>query len=629
MSSLTALPRRNLHRRFYSRPFVSRERRGDILSPSRFHMFRITLLSFTLLFLACNSDVPPTGPEAAGKTQARSVDRDALFAVYGVLADAAGRDIGFLKDGLWTSRSTIAKWEGVTVEDGRVVELFIRGSKRNKNAPVLQTPVFQELVQALSTLTELRQVVITSFKLPYDVTSSIEKWNEHFEAAHSRTWPAEIANLTKLESIHIPGQPLNFTGPATQLNSIKQATVSLPVDPSFWTMTQLEELSITSLRIARVAERTDPDKFLTWGWESQIEVPEEISQLQNLKKLRVGGRSKEVVVSLPETISQLTQLEELHIGPSTIQLPASLSTLTNLQHLHITGHGQLPASWSQLASLKVLRIVSPQYVLYADSNLYNDAGLTEYIDGEGYIHGPLPPEWGNLSNLESFSVTINQAGYLNGELPPEWSQLNKLHSISLANHEFEGSLPAEWGQLTQLKHLDLSNNLLEGSIPPEWCQMTALETLNLSGNSLSGSIPSQINDLTNLVRLGLANNRFSGSIPPSITRLKHLEILSLSNNELTGSLIDFSNMQFLKNLVLSENQLTGTVNGRYFPVSIEVIGIKENDLTNDGFPHLAHLFNLRAFSYDLHAFGPLGYTDVCPRLPPYLRENGGWACYHM
>ena len=59
-------------------------------------------------------------------------DRQTLIKVYEILADAAGQDIDWLKDGRWTSRSTIAKWYGVTVENGRVVELFFeyKGSRR-------------------------------------------------------------------------------------------------------------------------------------------------------------------------------------------------------------------------------------------------------------------------------------------------------------------------------------------------------------------------------------------------------------------------------------------------------------------------------------------------------------------
>ena len=333
-------------------------------------------------------------------------------------------------------------------------------------------------------------------------------------------------------------------------------------------------------------------------------MPPEIGQLQTLKKLLIGTGHEEVVVSLPETIFQLTQLEELTIGPSTIQLPASLSALTNLQYLHITGHGHLPASWSQLASLKKLFIYDPEVHMQwegRNGNRYEQAGLTEY---DGYIDGPLPTEWSNLSNLETLTVHTAKAGYLNGELPAEWSRLSKLEGISFGNHEFEGVLPAEWGQLTQLKYLNLNNNLLEGPIPPEWCQMVSLEKLNLSGNNFSGSIPSQISDLTSLKKL------------------------DLSNNQLTGLLLDLSDMRSLEYLLLANNQLSGEIKGRFFPMSTIIIDLSENNLDLSGeFPNLRHLAHLRSFS-EIGWRPGVSASDICPKLPQYFKESSAndWSC---
>lgn len=589
-------------------------------------MLRVSIALSISLFLACSSDSPPpTGPAySAGKALATesAQDRQALNNVYEVLANAAGQDIQWLKDGRWTSRSTVAKWYGVTVEDRRVVEIVFEWTKSRHTT--INKPIFQELVQALSPLTELRRVYI-NFQTS-GVTDSPEKWNQHYQALHSRTWPAEIANLSKLEYISIHGQPTNFTGPATQLKSIKQATVSLPVDPSFWTMTQLEELSITSFKIARATEKTILDELLTWKWESQIEVPAEISQLINLKKLNIGSDGhSDVVISLPETITQLSQLEELTIGPSTIQLPTNLSALTNLQYLKVTGHGQLPASWSQLASLRELHIYSPQTHFWYGVGPYGNAGITR-DDYDGYIYGPLPAEWSDLSNLEVLSVNIDEVGYLNGELPAEWNRLSKLQAISFPNHEFEGSLPAEWGQMTQLKYIDLSNNLFEGSLPAEWGQLTQLKHLYLNNNSFEGPIPSEWCQMIALEKLSLSNNALSGTIPSQIDDLTSLKALSLSNNQFSGPLVDFSEMQSLEYISLSGNQLSGSINGRHFPTSIIGIGIADNNLVGK-FPNLRHLGYLRSFNYHGNAVGlNVGRSTICPRIPQSLKETGFWGC---
>ncbi len=57
-----------LHSPHHSRPFLSRERRGQTIQPRKCSMFRLTLLSLSVLILACSREAPPTGPaDPAGK----------------------------------------------------------------------------------------------------------------------------------------------------------------------------------------------------------------------------------------------------------------------------------------------------------------------------------------------------------------------------------------------------------------------------------------------------------------------------------------------------------------------------------------------------------------------------------
>ncbi|MEH1815805.1 MAG: leucine-rich repeat domain-containing protein [Nostoc sp.] len=83
------------------------------------------------------------------------------------------------------------------------------------------------------------------------------------------------------------------------------------------------------------------------------------------------------------------------------------------------------------------------------------------------------------------------------KLPPEIGQLTNLQTLSLYNNELS-SLPPEIGQLTNLQTLNLYNNELS-SLPPEFGQLTNLQTLNLSRNQLS-SLPPEFGQLTNLLK---------------------------------------------------------------------------------------------------------------------------------
>ena len=68
-----------------------------------------------------------------------------------------------------------------------------------------------------------------------------------------------------------------------------------------------------------------------------------------------------------------------------------------------------------------------------------------------------------------------------------------------------GSIPPELGNLANLETLWLENNQLSGSIPPELGNLANLESLGLSGNQLSGCVPAALLAVpnSNLHNLGL------------------------------------------------------------------------------------------------------------------------------
>ena len=66
-----------------------------------------------------------------------------------------------------------------------------------------------------------------------------------------------------------------------------------------------------------------------------------------------------------------------------------------------------------------------------------------------------------------------------------------------------GPIPPELGNLTNLDYLGLGVNQLSGPIPPELGNLTSLSRLSLKGNRLSGCIPMSLRGVDNdLVGLG-------------------------------------------------------------------------------------------------------------------------------
>jgi len=127
--------------------------------------------------------------------------------------------------------------------------------------------------------------------------------------------------------------------------------------------------------------------------------------------------------------------------------------------------------------------------------------------------------------------------------------------LSLDYNQLTGSIPPEIGNLTNLEHLNISQNNFTGITPSEIGNMSSLVELLLGYNNFSGTIPSSLFDLPNLEVLYLDNNEFSGELPEEIGNLINLYALSLHSNQLSGIIPDsICNLTGLEEINLWDNQ---------------------------------------------------------------------------
>lgn len=89
----------------------------------------------------------------------------------------------------------------------------------------------------------------------------------------------------------------------------------------------------------------------------------------------------------------------------------------------------------------------------------------------------------------SLTLTGNQ---LSGPIPPELGNLANLQYLQLGGNQLSGPIPAEIGDLSGLGVLDLSRNALDGEIPPAIANLTALAYSDLGYNMLTASDPTLI-----------------------------------------------------------------------------------------------------------------------------------------
>ena len=181
-------------------------------------------------------------------------------------------------------------------------------------------------------------------------------------------------------------------------------------------------------------------------------------------------------------------------------------------------------------------------------------GLDLHYNG---LRGPIPPELGTLSSLQTLDLSDND---FSGSIPPELGTLSSLQTLDLSDNDLSGPIPPELGNLDSLQYLKLNFNLLRGFIPPELGNLENLQYLNLHYNGLRGPIPPELGNLENLQYLELRANRLCGEIPPELGQLENLQTLDLSHNDLSGPIpSELGNLDSLQSLDLGENQLSGCI----------------------------------------------------------------------
>ena len=320
------------------------------------------------------------------------------------------------------------------------------------------------------------------------------------------------------------------------------------------------------------------------GRLANLEVLGLCSNLRRDGSMWVGGLSG----SIPAELGDLTSLEVLHLGGNSLTaIPARIGDLRDLRMMNVAGNfrweedklvktltGSIPPEFGNLENLETLNLsysnltgaIPPELggllnlrELYLESNHSYSYTAGTWVGG---LTGSIPPEIGNLQNLEILALLGNQ---LSGPIPPELGDLQNLRDLALHYNQLSGSIPPELGNLQNLRGINVSRNRLTGLIPPELGNLRNLGFLSLGhhlvgGNALTGPIPSELGDLRNLEALALDANQLTGPIPPELGDLQNLRYLTLSDNHFTDPIPpELGNLRRLNYLRLAGNELTGMI----------------------------------------------------------------------
>jgi len=141
------------------------------------------------------------------------------------------------------------------------------------------------------------------------------------------------------------------------------------------------------------------------------------------------------------------------------------NTITTFNIWHNDMHGQLPCFGDMLTYVDVSK---NKFDGTLPSCGVAKSATTWWLENN-FLMGTIPPEYGDMSNLNLFAAMYNQ---LTGSLPSTLCKWTDMGTIMLDGNKLEGSVPTGCldsgtdtaGWLT-LRYLELSHNRLTGSVP--------------------------------------------------------------------------------------------------------------------------------------------------------------------
>lgn len=241
-------------------------------------------------------------------------------------------------------------------------------------------------------------------------------------------------------------------------------------------------------------------------------------------------------------------------------IPVTFGKFRRLEVLILSGNllnGTIPTSLGNVTSLKRLYLAyNPFRPSQLPPELGNLTNLEDFWLSECNLVGSLPDSFHKLIQLGNFDVSGNK---LTGPIPRFIFLFKNIVQIELFNNSFTGKIPEGWRNLTELRRFDASMNGLTGMIPDELCELP-LESLHLYENQLEGQLPESIGRSPKLYELRIFSNRLTGTLPSELGKNSPLETLDVSYNQFTGRIPEnLCAMGALVELLVIDNSFLGNI----------------------------------------------------------------------
>ena len=310
--------------------------------------------------------------------------------------------------------------------------------------------------------------------------------------------PTEWGNLAALEDLSL---------------SINRLTGPIPRE--LGNLSNLEFLSLFENELSGEIppELGDLKKLETlWLGDNALtgQIPPELGNLSELSDLQLS--SNLLSGRIPPELTALRSLVWLGLVKNNLSgpLPAEIGELENLEHLWLEDNpdlrGLLPRSMLNIAALGTFYIGDTGLCPQIDPEFQSWLrGLEHEVEGCETAHVE------RLALSEFFARTggdswTRRDGWDTDAEVAEWhgvtSRGGRVRGIALGDNGLTGPVPPEIGNLTALETLDLGGNGLAGEFPVVVASMADLASVRFSGNEeMEGPLPFRLTDLTGLKAL--------------------------------------------------------------------------------------------------------------------------------